>query len=209
MECSLLLDAYNTFYFDFDGTLVDTNNLKREAIYEAVFEHINTKSGAEEFAENFIRRSGISREIKIAERFDGVLAQRILETYNALVTVRTETVTLEPTALRFAEDMHQRGYELTIISGADPREVCRILETNKCHGLFKAVLGPPVDKVTHLTNLSKNTSGQALFFGDAPYDAEASAAAGVDFCYVEKLSCVARSEIQVWRFAIETFEEIT
>jgi phosphoglycolate phosphatase-like HAD superfamily hydrolase len=209
LKRSELVDAYSSFYFDFDGTLADTNNLKREAIYDAALEHINTRAEAEEFAEAFIRQSGISREIKIAERFDGVLARRILDSYNAHLEVRTETVTLEPDALQFVEHMHQRGYEMRIISGGDPGEICRILESNKCRGLFKDVLGPPVDKVTHLIELSKTAPGPALFFGDAPYDAEASAAAGVDFCYVEKLSCVARSEIRFWRFAIETFEEIT
>ena len=208
LKCQDLLGMYSVFYFDFDGTLADTNGLKREAIYEAVFANTNAKAGAEEFAESFIRRSGISRELKIAERFDGTLAQRILHSYNALLEVRTKTVTLEPAALQFAEDMHQRGCEMTIISGGDPGEICRILETNNSRGLFKDVLGPPVDKGTHLIELSKTAPGPAMFFGDAPYDAEASAAAGVDFCYVEKLSCVTRLEIPVWRFAIETFEEI-
>jgi len=61
------IGRYNTIIFDFDGVVLDSNNIKRDAIKEAVNGVLKEKDVGE-FVDYFIRYNGIPRRDKV-EKF--------------------------------------------------------------------------------------------------------------------------------------------
>ena len=62
------IEKYNTFIFDFDGVILDSNFVKKEAIYKSVINFTDIEN-AKKFVNYFIDNSGIPREKKINKFF--------------------------------------------------------------------------------------------------------------------------------------------
>ena len=60
------LNKYKSVIFDFDGVILDSNNIKKESIREAAF-GILSQQKLNEFVTYFTDNNGIPREGKIAK----------------------------------------------------------------------------------------------------------------------------------------------
>ena len=84
MKLVSLINSYNLVIFDFDGVIVDSNEIKKKCIYMSVKKN-TSKFHATKFTEYFVSNNGIPRKIKIEKYFNKKRSHKILNDYNELL----------------------------------------------------------------------------------------------------------------------------
>ena len=68
------LDTYDTFVFDCDGVILNSNNYKSEAFFKSTLKY--GKENAKKFKNYHIKNGGISRNIKFKYFFETILKKK-------------------------------------------------------------------------------------------------------------------------------------
>jgi phosphoglycolate phosphatase-like HAD superfamily hydrolase len=187
-------DRIRCIAFDFDGTLVESNAIKRRAFFE-VFDAFpaggsDKQADAETDREAVVERvlaenpdadrSGIVREVRAALVARGArsLPQPIslVDAYTRLCEVRVVACPAVPGALEALEHLCQI-YPLYLDSSTPEAALKRIVERRGWSPFFRAVLGRPADKVENLRTVAereKLAPREILLVGDGPPDAAAA-----------------------------------
>jgi beta-phosphoglucomutase-like phosphatase (HAD superfamily) len=180
---------YEAFFFDFDGVLADSVEVKTRAfarlfephgpeVVERVVAHHRYHGGmtrVEKFSHYYYEYLGKSLSNK--EMLD--LCQR----FSALVV---DEVVAAP-EISGAGEFLQRWCELVacfVVSATPEEEIKEILKRRGMDGYFKEILGAPASKKKNLEILLKQyglNPSRCCFFGDAESDYLAARTCGVDF----------------------------
>jgi phosphoglycolate phosphatase-like HAD superfamily hydrolase len=171
---------YEAFFFDLDGVLLDTNAIKHRNIRRAC--DFLGKGTADDFAEYFISRNGVTRERKINDWFSGAEAGRILERYNRLNAITLAQSSLLPGAEQLLDGLRTRGIPAHIFTGGTESEAIPLCQTMGLLDMVVGVHGGPADKSDNMGLLDPR--GRIIYFGDSHYDYEVAAARGYDFVFV-------------------------
>lgn len=190
------LAAYETFVFDCDGVLLDSNRIKTEAFYAAAL--CFGSAVAEQFVSYHKANGGVSRQEKFHYLFANILNFRnlpeadyhqALSVYGEQVRIGLERCSIAPGVRDLLEQL-PAGSRRYVVSGGAQDEVRWVLELKKLSTYFDGIYGNPTDKLELVKRLdmSQAMPGTRLYFGDARYDHEVARAFNMDFVFVSGLS---------------------
>jgi phosphoglycolate phosphatase-like HAD superfamily hydrolase len=180
--------SYSCYFFDFDGVILESANIKTEAFVEIykdtgkendVLAYHLANQGVSRFvkfkwiAENLFSREISEDELKSkGEQFTSIVFNKILS---------AEHVMGIPDVL---ELLKREGKRIFIASGTPEEELRNIVAQRKLDGYFDGVFGTPLSKAEIIKKVMDAYSFRpedCLFLGDASTDYEAARATGIAF----------------------------
>ena len=184
--------------FDFDGTLVDSNEIKRRTFFDVVSDHDPEGSVVAEVLDE-IRpgdRFDVAREIARLLTLRGMvpddgdvegLVRRWVEAY----TRRCEEAVSEcpeiPGATTALEWLAARGIALYVNSATPEEPLRRVLRRRSMDRHFRRIYGRPPSKLANLRSIREDAGvalEELLFVGDGEDDRSAAEAFGCHFAGV-------------------------
>lgn len=209
------LDAYNTLVFDCDGVILDSNQVRARAFYNAALPYGRQHAAA--LQAYHIRHGGVSRYVKfeiLLRDMVGVAVteqamQALLHAFTTEATIGLLSCPIAPglEALRQATP-HARWI---LVSGADEQELRNVFAQRNIAAWFDGgIFGSPCNKDDILLReLDRGNLHQpALFFGDSRYDHQAATAAGLDFIFVNGWTDVEGWQAYCQEHHIHTIEHL-
>lgn len=190
MSFKFNIDGYNNFFFDFDGVIVDSVNIKTEAyasfyrpfgkkISAKVVSHHLAHGGIDRFTKfrhyhrTFLNRDISEQEInRMAKKFSDYLFERVIK------------APLINGALKFLDLLRENNKKLFLVSATPEGELKAILKNKGLHKYFTEIRGSPVLKKTHLKALLekyKLSEDSSVYFGDSNEDLKAAESLGINF----------------------------
>lgn len=199
------LTKYKTLVFDCDGVILNSNQVKTDAFYNAALPY--GKAFAEKLVEYHVNHGGISRYAKFEYFLKNIIPNDILEkdTFDSqlkiLLTSYAQLVhqgLLECEVAPGLEELRDLTLDTKwlIVSGGDQAELNEIFSKRKLSHLFNGgIYGSPDTKDEILSREIKNGNiiEPALFIGDSKYDYQAANQAGLDFIFLSGWS-----EVESW-----------
>lgn len=167
---------------DFDGTLLDSNDLKYQAVLKAQMGAGLPKFDAELYAEQFIKQSGISRETKLIGEYGPSLGNAIVERYNALLQISFERTSLPALSQKFLEICSNIQISPVIVSGSKRSEIVDIVRRSQLP-FMPIIYGDQDDKSSTLLELDAK-----CLVGDSVVDLLAAQQIGIPFVFVSVFS---------------------
>lgn len=212
------VEEYSTLVFDCDGVVLNSNQVKTQAFYQATLPY--GEEAAQRLVDFHVNNGGISRYKKFALFLDemtggrdGPTLEQLLDSYAERVRDGLMACEVAPglDALRKATP----NTRWLIVSGGDQDELRDIFSVRGIDTYFDAgIFGSPDTKDEILAReLDTGTiTTPALFLGDSTYDYEAATRAGVDFVFLS-----AWSEVADWQdwwdsnglTSVESIRELT
>ena len=181
---------YKAIAYDFDGTLVESIEMKTEAFKELFSEY---PEKWQEIREYHLANEGISREIKIPYIYRGILNtqlspkrnQYLVDKYSFLVYEKMLSVPFVKGAYELLST--GRGVRKQFIASGTPQtELRRIFDERDLSKFFDGVYGSPESKVQIVKNCSEKMNipiDEMLFVDDAQSDYDAAVSLGLDFVW--------------------------
>lgn len=210
------IKSFNTYVFDCDGVLLDSNRVKTEAFYHAALPY--GEPAAQAFIDYHKANGGISRQKKFEYFFLNILNlsalpedkyQKALNDYGKLTAEGLVRCEVLPGVLEFLTSLPAQAKKF-VVSGGAQDEVRWVLEAKGLATFFDGIYGNPVDKLTLVKNLDlKDSDYPGIFFGDARYDHEVAKANGLDFIFLSAVSDFDGWEEYVESHSLPAFESFT
>jgi phosphoglycolate phosphatase-like HAD superfamily hydrolase len=211
------IHIYNTFIFDCDGVILDSNKLKTKAFYQAALPY--GEVAAQALADYHVRNGGISRYLKFEYFLQTIIGADINPTHlNQLLSAYAGYVQSGLLNCAVAPGLQELRQMLPntrwlVASGSDQTELRDIFTQRNLSLLFDGgIFGSPDTKVDILARelANGNITLPATFLGDSRYDYEAASHAGLDFIFINGWSewsnpdIVFKYQVQSIRALIET-----
>lgn len=181
---------YKAIAFDFDGTLVESIEMKTEAFRELFSEQ---PEKWEEIREYHLTNEGISREVKIPYIYREILNMRLSPKRNQYLVDKYSVMVYEKMlSAPFVEGAYEllstgRGARKQFIASGTPQsELRRIFDERDLSKFFDGVYGSPESKVQIVKSCSEKMNiptDEMLFVGDAQSDYDAAISLGMDFVW--------------------------
>jgi phosphoglycolate phosphatase-like HAD superfamily hydrolase len=187
------MEHVQAIFFDFDGVLVDSVSLKRDAFESILVPVAGDRLGA--CMDYFMRNGGVSRLAKLQHIWTNILDRpadpSAIDRLAAEFSRRVFTWTCEAGSIpgteaflhRYADDI-----DLFVISGTPQAELQAIVEARRMRYFFKGVFGSPANKVEIGRSILAGRGydpQRVLFIGDATTDRDAARVLGVGFVGVD------------------------
>ncbi len=180
---------YETVFFDFDGVLVDSHDIKVRA-FRRLYEPFGADVEAAAVAHH-LEHGGVSRRKKIRYCHKQFLDIRLTEAeiddlarrFSALVVDEVVACPYVPGA-RAVLDAWRDRLPLFVVSGTPQAELEDIIGRRGMSGDFAGLRGSPPSKVPHIRELIAIhgfTPERVLFVGDAMTDYHAATTCGLEF----------------------------
>jgi phosphoglycolate phosphatase-like HAD superfamily hydrolase len=182
---------YDTYIFDCDGVLMDTNLLKCDAFGMAV------EGYPTEIIESFVNYCkntfGISRYIKFKEflinfakePFQEEKYQILLTNYANICKEIYFSADITPGTLHLLQKLTYLNKNLYVSSGSDEKELREIFIAKNLSGKFKGIYGSPKTKLECTSLILKDhQNDRIVFIGDALSDMTTAREHNIDFIYM-------------------------
>ena len=177
------------FFFDFDGVLADSVEVKTQA-FARLFEPYGTKIVAK-VVDHHRRHGGMTRVEKfryyyrefLKKPLDDDVMERLCSEFSRLVVDQVVASPEIPGAEAFLTKWHDH-IPCFVISATPDDEIRKIVRHRGLEGLFKEVLGSSASKSENLKillNKYRLDPAKCIFFGDAESDYHAAKNCGVEF----------------------------
>lgn len=184
--------------FDFDGTLVDSNQVKVQSFYEIVEDYDPSGSTVTEVLQRCSHkdRYGITRELAREFMVKGLIPPQPGEESLGLQWAETYTAACEKAIVRCPEVpgaskilawLFNQGIPLYLNSRTPSKALNRLVTLRNLAHYFSGIYGAPASKLENLCHIQKLTQAkphEMLFVGDSEDDWEAAAALGCRFAGV-------------------------
>lgn len=181
---------YEAVFFDCDGTLIDTNDIKASAaaqLFAALGPEVET-----EIYHHFIATGGVSRFEKFRYYYRTFLGKEASEKdlrnlhrrFSTLVKPQMLKAPFINGALETLTQLQKQKIPAFIVTGTPDEEINQVITSMGHAPLFKEICGTPPEKKEILHNLINKygfTPEWTLFVGDAPADLEAAKANHIPF----------------------------
>lgn len=180
---------YDVYIFDCDGVILDSNQLKIDAMHNALSVLITDNAKVESCVDYFRNNFGRSRFHHVdifIEQFlllDGNKAQQIkqsiLDAYSAQCKSLYLKAELTPGFIDFITQLEGPKF---VASGSEQQELRDVFNSRGLDSYFEEIYGSPAKKSDLVTDILQFTnSSNAIMFGDAISDLEAAKINKIDF----------------------------
>lgn len=182
--------TYQTYVFDCDGVVLDSNRLKTAAFHKVCLPY--GEEAARQFVDHHVANGGISRFAKFRHFLDHiVLAGSSGPSFDELLANYTTAVREALTTCALAPGLEQlreltKGSRWLIVSGGSQEELRDVFAARGIADWFDGgIFGSPDNKDQILSRelACGNIAGRTLFIGDSVYDYQAASNAGLDFVF--------------------------
>lgn len=184
------LNKYNTFVFDFDGVILDSNKVK-EAAFQELFLSYGSKV-VDNIGKFHRQNLGVHRHKKIAyffERFCKIsvsdeLIREYSERFSHLtLSLLSDSKYLIHDSIGFIRKMKLlRERRLYVASAASEEDVLALCRIHNLHDFFDGIFGGPESKTQLICKIIQHSeNGRCVMIGDSINDYNAAIKAGVDF----------------------------
>jgi beta-phosphoglucomutase-like phosphatase (HAD superfamily) len=180
---------YEAFFFDFDGVLADSVEVKTRA-FAKLFEPHGPEN-VERVVDHHRRHGGMTRVDKFRHYYREYLGttlndKEMADLCRRFAALVVDEVVAAPEILGAEEFLRRWSSRVDcfVISATPEEEIREIVRRRNMTGYFKGVFGASVDKKTNLQNLLNKYGLNPLkccFFGDAESDYQAARACGTHF----------------------------
>jgi phosphoglycolate phosphatase-like HAD superfamily hydrolase len=182
--------AARILVFDFDGTLVDSNEVKWRGFEEVFADHPAHRDRISAYCRGSNHTIRGEKFRHVCENILGIAytpeIERVLHERYAAITTRAVAEAPEiPGALEFLRRM--KGRPMALLSSTPTAILIDILGRRGWTSFFERVQGAPIDKRAWLTDLERELgcgAASIVFFGDTDEDAVAAAGAPCVFVRV-------------------------
>lgn len=182
------LKNYRCFFFDFDGVVLESGDIKTVAFVE-LYDGLGID---EEVKKHHLENQGISRYDKFRWIAENLLGQNYTEDmgkelgkrFSALVKEKVIAAPFVPGFQELINHLSGNSCYCVIASGTPEIELIDIVEKRGLSQHFNEVHGSPKSKeaiVNDVVNRKGFDTSECLFFGDASTDYEAAMATELDF----------------------------
>ena len=173
---------------DFDGTLVESNNIKDRA-FETIFcewpEHMDT------MMRWHLAHNSMERREKFRYFVEEILSMsgqnELVEKLTAKFGELTKDAIIGCPFVKGAEDFLEyirNRYFVYLVSATPQKDLEQIIEAIGLNGYFKKVYGAPIKKTETLQNImmtEKVTVNEIMYIGDSPEDQQCAKDLGIYF----------------------------
>ncbi len=184
------LDSYDYLFFDFDGVILDSLDIKTQAfreLYRQYGEDVMDKVG-----EHHKANGGMSRfeKFKIYHReFLGLTItdeemNDLKERFGNIVYEKLMKINFIKGSREFLEICSKNNKKCFCVSGTPEDEIKRVIKGRGLTGYFKDIKGSPrskTDNVRDLIKIYNIDSRRAILFGDADKDRTAAEENNIEF----------------------------
>lgn len=172
---------YSNIIFDFDGVILNSNNIKKECIGYVTRNYLSNYKH-KEFVDFFVSNNGVPREVKISKFFDKKQSYNILNSYSCLLEEKLKFAKLTAGVEDFLKICNSVQINMYVVSGGAETEVVFIMRRKKIISFFKKIKGGPKNKEENISSLK--LIGETLFIGDSKKDYEVSVLNNFDFIFM-------------------------
>jgi HAD superfamily hydrolase (TIGR01549 family) len=192
-EQALDLSAYQTFVFDCDGVVLNSNKIKTQAFYDVA--SIYGTEAAQTLKDYHIQNGGISRYAKFEYLITDILKKPLekneLQQLLGSFAYKVKQALMTCEVATGLEELRQKTKQANwlIVSGGDQAELREVFaERGLDHYFDCGIFGSPATKDTILKRElnNGNITKSALFIGDSKYDYQAANQAGLDFVFISQ-----------------------
>ena len=185
------LNRYQFVFFDCDGVILNSNQIKTEAFRNAVSYY--SSQLVDEFIQFHQENGGASRYVKFEYFYKDMLG---LDDYSTLRQYASEVRSglLKCTEVDGVRNilklMNCFGIPCFVVSGGDEKELNDVFNIRGLDKYFSGIFGSPATKIQNLGKImfDKGDLSSSIFFGDSKNDLEAAENYGMDFVYVSQFS---------------------
>lgn len=174
---------YDYLFFDFDGVIVDSVDIKTKA-FAKLFEEYG-KDVVRKVIEYHIQHTGISRYEKFRYYYQNYLNKNITEEeikildkkFSEFVYGEILKAPFIPGVIDFLNTCYSSKKTMFIVSATPQEEIKNIIREKKITNYFKHILGSPLTKeenVKYLIIKYNINPLKAVYFGDSPSDKKAA-----------------------------------
>jgi phosphoglycolate phosphatase-like HAD superfamily hydrolase len=184
-----LIASYDIYIFDCDGVVLDSNQLKIDAMEKALLSIVIDNEKVSQCVNYFRNNFGKSRfhhvDIFVEEilELEGnekqSIRESILQYYSSQCKALYFSADLTPGFIEFISGLQGKKY---IASGSEQQELREVFEARGLALHFDNIFGSPAKKSDLVANiLEPNKQHNAIMFGDAISDLEAANNSKIDF----------------------------
>ncbi|MDC1175697.1 HAD family hydrolase [Bacteriovoracaceae bacterium] len=186
-------DKYDSFFFDCDGVILDSNKIKTEAFYDIALPY--GENIAKDFVEYHKANGGVSRFEKCRYLIEDLVGQSgnqesiddAVQRFAVLVKERL----IKSAEVEGVTQLLQKlkGKRVYVISGGKQEELREVFEIRGLSRFFTAIYGSPSTKYEIIEALKKSEVFQSpIFFGDSKIDYEVASHYQMDFVFIYGVS---------------------
>lgn len=214
------LSKYDTYIFDCDGVILDSNKLKVDAMSNAVETYTSDNILIRECTEYFRNNFGKSRFhhvdvfvneiLKVELSLSDAITNQILEAYSSQCKELYMSAEVTTGFVDFITALEGNKY---VASGSEQNELREVFHDRGLDLYFDGIYGSPEKKTNHVkVLLTKSNCKKAIMFGDAISDLEAAKDNNIDFVFYSPLSNVKEKMMSLCKkneySVIDSFEGI-
>jgi phosphoglycolate phosphatase-like HAD superfamily hydrolase len=187
------LIKYKTWFFDCDGVLLDSNQLKSESFYEVALPY--GKENAQALVECNKRLGGVTRFEKFRYFFETILGKKTFEKelekalHNFSTLVCEKLISCpETSGVRDFLSSLPTNTRKYVVSGGAQSEIQYVFKQRGLDIYFNGIYGSPDSKEAIMGNRVRSSDIEypAVFIGDSQYDYEIAMRFNLDFFFMIK-----------------------
>ncbi|KEK27748.1 HAD family hydrolase [Shewanella xiamenensis] len=194
----LQLGDYDVYIFDCDGVILDSNQLKIEAMKNVLEAHFSDQYLNAECINYFRHNFGKSRFHHIAHFLDVILdideggkdelKNLLIQDFSKQCRSLYLSAAISPSIVSFLEQCKGKKY---VASGSEESELRDVFAQRGLDSYFNGVYGSPISKAEIIKHiLEQEQTSNAVMFGDAESDMVSAQQNHIDFVFYSPYSNV-------------------
>lgn len=194
----LQLGDYDVYIFDCDGVILDSNQLKIEAMKNVLEAHFSDQYLIDECINYFRHNFGKSRFHHIAHFLDVILdideggkdelKNLLIQDFSKQCRLLYLSAAISPSIVSFLEQCKGKKY---VASGSEESELRDVFAQRGLDSYFNGVYGSPISKAEIIKHiLEQEQTSNAVMFGDAESDMVSAQQNHIDFVFYSPYSNV-------------------
>lgn len=188
------LRKYNSFIFDFDGVICDSNHIKGQSFVE-IFSKSNIK--IKEYVYKFhLSNLSMPRNEKIANLAKTIYSKNIsdedinllIKKFSNNVRQKIKKINLNKGFLNLLKKIRSKNKKIYLSTATPKNEIDKILKEKKIFEFFDNIYGSPDTKYIHFKKIlfySNLSNKDTIFIGDTLNDYEVANKFSIDFYYYQ------------------------